>query len=229
VCSWQDSLWLGFVCLRGEAWQQNNSRSIKRRSQRVGEIHADLPCFDRLRIVNRFDSSGEKRAQSVTPSLHPSACLVYPFFFSYISLNKYVDANLLSVKHYVNERNDMANNLDTGKKIMGVAMLAEGNSIASIERMTGIHRDTVMRLGVRVGEACANITVTKMRNLRALTSRLMRFGVHRRKASQCRRAALRRCMTFIALDRHEADSRVIVGKRDSYHAKAFISDLPNAS
>ena len=48
----------------------------------------------------------------------------------------------------------MANKLDTKKKTTAVAMLCEGNSIRSIERMTGIHRDTVMRLGVRMGEGC---------------------------------------------------------------------------
>ena len=46
----------------------------------------------------------------------------------------------------------MANNLETEKKVMAVSMLAEGNSIRNIERMTGIHRDTIMRLGIRIGE-----------------------------------------------------------------------------
>jgi transposase-like protein len=46
------------------------------------------------------------------------------------------------------------NKLDAEKKTAAVAMLCEGNSIRSIERMTGIHRDTVMRLGVRMGEGC---------------------------------------------------------------------------
>ena len=31
--------------------------------------------------------------------------------------------------------------------------------------MTGIHRDTIMRLGVRVGEACQTILDQKMRGL----------------------------------------------------------------
>jgi uncharacterized protein YerC len=48
----------------------------------------------------------------------------------------------------------MANQLPTEKKITAVAMLCEGNSIRSIERMTGVHRDTIMRLGVRMGEGC---------------------------------------------------------------------------
>ena len=49
----------------------------------------------------------------------------------------------------------MANNLPTEKKVLAVSMLAEGSSIRSIERITGVHRDTIMRLGVRTGEACA--------------------------------------------------------------------------
>ena len=48
---------------------------------------------------------------------------------------------------------------------MAVAMLGEGNSIRSIERMTGVHRDTIMRLGVRVGEGCKDIMDEKFRNL----------------------------------------------------------------
>ena len=46
----------------------------------------------------------------------------------------------------------MSNELKTEKKAQAVSLLCEGNSIRSIERITGIHRDTVMRLGVRVGD-----------------------------------------------------------------------------
>ena len=48
----------------------------------------------------------------------------------------------------------MSNILNTDKQITIVAALAEGSSIRSIERMTGVHRDTVMRLGVKVGQGC---------------------------------------------------------------------------
>ena len=51
----------------------------------------------------------------------------------------------------------MANILKTEKKVMAVSMLAEGSSIRCIERITGIHRDTIMRLGLRVGEGCQKI------------------------------------------------------------------------
>ena len=57
------------------------------------------------------------------------------------------------------------NHLSKDKQIAVTAALAEGNSIRSIERMTGIHRDTIMRLGVRVGQGCAQLLDQKMRGL----------------------------------------------------------------
>jgi IS1 family transposase len=59
----------------------------------------------------------------------------------------------------------MANVLNTDKQIAVISALAEGSSIRSIERMTGIHRDTIMRLGVRVGQGCTSLLDAKMRNL----------------------------------------------------------------
>jgi hypothetical protein len=55
------------------------------------------------------------------------------------------------------------NSLPSDKKATAVSMLCEGSSIRSIERFTGIHRDTIMRLGVRVGAACKKIMDEKMR------------------------------------------------------------------
>jgi hypothetical protein len=48
----------------------------------------------------------------------------------------------------------MANNLDSQLKLRCLSGLVEGSSIRSLERQTGIHRDTIMRLGLRVGMAC---------------------------------------------------------------------------
>ena len=59
----------------------------------------------------------------------------------------------------------MANVLSTDKQIAAIGALAEGSSIRSIERITGIHRDTIMRLGVRAGKGCARLLDAKMRNL----------------------------------------------------------------
>ncbi len=59
----------------------------------------------------------------------------------------------------------MANVLPMDKQITVIAALAEGSSIRSIERMTGIHRDTIMRLGVKVGQGCTALLDAKMRDL----------------------------------------------------------------
>ena len=42
----------------------------------------------------------------------------------------------------------MSNTLKTEAKTQAVSMLCEGNSIRAISRMTGIHIDTIGRLGV---------------------------------------------------------------------------------
>lgn len=122
----------------------------------------------------------------------------------------------------------MSNTLKTETKVTAVSMLAEGNSIRAIERMTGVHRDTIMRLGVRVGEACAKIHDEKMRGLgckHVEVDEIWGFiGAKRKNAA--RAGVYGDVWTFIALD---ADTKLIpsfiVGKRDAYHAKAFIADL----
>jgi IS1 family transposase len=92
----------------------------------------------------------------------------------------------------------------------------------------GVHRDTVMRLGVRVGEACAKIQDEKMRGLscnQIEVDEIWGFIGAKRKIAD-RVGAYGDVWTFIALD---ADTKLIpsfvVGKRDAYHTKMFISDL----
>lgn len=70
----------------------------------------------------------------------------------------------------------MANILPTDKKIQVIAALAEGSAIRSIERMTGIHRDTIMRLGVKVGQGCTRLMNENMRELDADGWRWTKFG-----------------------------------------------------
>jgi hypothetical protein len=49
------------------------------------------------------------------------------------------------------------NVLSMDEKVRIIAAMIEGNSIRSAERMTGMHRDTIMRLVVRVGENCERL------------------------------------------------------------------------
>jgi hypothetical protein len=58
------------------------------------------------------------------------------------------------------------NNLPRDKQIDIIAALSEGMSIRAVERLTGVHRDTVMRLGARVGRGCAELHDRMMVGLR---------------------------------------------------------------
>ncbi len=125
----------------------------------------------------------------------------------------------------------MANNLSIEKQTMAVRALAEGNSIRSVERMTGIHRDTIMRLGVRIGEGCAMVMDAKMRNLNSRVIQMDEIwgfiGKKQKHASaEDRSEGMGDAWTFVAID---AESRMVpcyfVGKRDTYHATCFVEDL----
>jgi IS1 family transposase len=122
----------------------------------------------------------------------------------------------------------MANTLKAESKTQVVSLLCEGNSIRSIERITGIHKCTIGNLALRVGQACKQIMDEKMRGLSCKQIEVDEIwgfiGAKRKNAA--RAGAYGDVWTFIALD---ADTKLIpsfiVGKRDAYHAKAFIADL----
>jgi IS1 family transposase len=122
----------------------------------------------------------------------------------------------------------MANILKTEKKVAVISMLAEGASIRAVERITGVNQNTIMSLNRRVGDACAKIMDEKMRGLNCKNleiDEIWGFIGAKRKNAQ-RAGVYGDVWTFIALD---ADSKLIpsfiVGKRDAYHAKAFMDDL----
>ncbi|MGA7786129.1 MAG: IS1 family transposase, partial [Candidatus Acidiferrales bacterium] len=57
------------------------------------------------------------------------------------------------------------NVLSTEQKLTVISAMVEGNSIRSTERMTGVHRDTIMRLVVSVGQNCTRVLDERMRGL----------------------------------------------------------------
>ncbi len=123
------------------------------------------------------------------------------------------------------------NKLSINLKATAISMLCEGNSIRSIERMTGIHRDTVMRLGVRMGEGCKVIMDER---LRGLNSRVIEvdevwgfIGMKKKTAKAIGAdSTMGDVWTWIALD---AETKLVptfaVGDRDQVTADAFIEDL----
>jgi IS1 family transposase len=125
---------------------------------------------------------------------------------------------------------DMANVLNTDKQIAVIGALAEGSSIRSIERITGVHRDTIMRLGVKVGQGCAAVMDSKMRNLpcnRLEMDEIWGFvGKKDRNVRMGDDTAIGSVWTFCAID---AETKLVpafkVGNRDAATAKAFVQDV----
>ena len=124
----------------------------------------------------------------------------------------------------------MANILPKDKQIAVVNMLAEGSSIRAIERITGINRNTIMNLGVRIGKGCVRLMDEKMRNL---TCNFLQFdeiwGFIGKKEKHCVSTddpTLGDAWTFCAID---AETKLVpsflCGKRDHLSANAFVSDV----
>jgi IS1 family transposase len=127
--------------------------------------------------------------------------------------------------------NCMANVLSTDKQIGIIGALCEGSSIRSIERITGVHRDTIMRLGVKVGKSCTALMDAKMRNLdcqRLEMDEIWGFvGKKERHVRPDDDPQFGNVWTFCAID---ADTKLVptfrVGKdRDAKTATAFMLDV----
>jgi IS1 family transposase len=123
----------------------------------------------------------------------------------------------------------MANILNTDKQIAIVSALSEGSSIRSIERMTCVHRDTIMRLGVKVGQGCTAMMDAKMRDLscnRLEMDEIWGFVGKKEKHVKPEDEGVGSVWTFCAID---AETKLVpafkVGDRDFKTAKAFVSDV----
>jgi IS1 family transposase len=127
-------------------------------------------------------------------------------------------------------RTNMANVLPIAKQVAVISALAEGSGIRQAERMTGVNRETIMNLGVRVGKGCATLLDRKMRGL---TCHQLQFdeiwgfiGKKERHLRPDDDPQYGDVWTFCAIDR---DTKLVpsfkVGKRDLATADAFVSDV----
>lgn len=123
------------------------------------------------------------------------------------------------------------NVLKSDKKEAVIGALVEGNSIRSIERMTGVHRDTIMRLLVRIGQGCERLLDESMRGLACRHVQVDEIWAYVGKKQRHLTPSddpfrTGDTWTFVALD---AETKLVpcyrVGKRDLPNAKAFLTDL----
>lgn len=120
--------------------------------------------------------------------------------------------------------------LSRARQIQVIGCLTEGMSIRAIERLTGIHRDTIMRLGAKVGRGCAELHDRTMVGLRVgrleldeLWSYVGKKQRHLRRGDSAEKGDQ---WTYVAL---ASSTRAIIsyrtGKRDSGNTQEFIADL----
>jgi hypothetical protein len=123
--------------------------------------------------------------------------------------------------------------LSLARRTQAIHCLVEGNSIRSTERLTGIHRDTVMRLMVEVGTGCGKLHDEQMRNLscRRIQCDEIWSYVRVKQANIAKgqnRTRIGDQWTFVAID---PDTKLIpaylVGKRTRDNAVDFMFDLSN--
>jgi IS1 family transposase len=123
------------------------------------------------------------------------------------------------------------NILSHEKQVAAISALSEGASIRSIERMTGIHRDTIMRLSVRVGQSCARLMDESMHDLPCreiqvdeiwgYVGKKKRFLTPEDEAN-----GLGDAWTFVALDPEtKLVPTFLVGRRDRANTFCFMYDL----
>jgi IS1 family transposase len=124
----------------------------------------------------------------------------------------------------------MPNNLPIEKQAAVINALCEGASIRSTERITGVNRQTVMRLGVRVGEACGKMMDEAMRNLPCEKIEVDEiWGYIQKKQRMVKDGddpSFGDAWTFIAVDPDtKAVPSFLVGKRDYDSTQRFVADV----
>jgi transposase-like protein/IS1 family transposase len=120
--------------------------------------------------------------------------------------------------------------LPIAKAEMILKMLCEGLSIRSIERLTEVHRDTIMRLLVLAGERCEKVMGDKIRNIPVKDVELDEIWhfcfKKQRRLQPGDDPNFGDSWCFTAIERH---SKLILnfalGKRDQATTNAFIEGL----
>ena len=147
-----------------------------------------------------------------------------------VTQKHFTSCHLCNTVNVIGGLNPMANILNTGKQIAVIGALAEGSSIRSIERITGVHRDTIMRLGVKIGQGCTALMDAKLRDLscnRLEMDEIWGFvGKKDRNVRMGDSSQVGSVWTFCAID---AETKLVpafkVGGRDRATANAFVQDV----
>ena len=116
------------------------------------------------------------------------------------------------------------------KQVQCIASLTEGCSIRATERLTDIHRDTIMRLGLRVGEGCAALHDRMMTDLQVGHIELDEIWAFvakkQRRVTSADPSSVGDQYLYTAMDATgKAILSYVVGKRNAENTRDFLADL----
>ena len=113
------------------------------------------------------------------------------------------------------------------KAILALRMLLEGSSVRSVERITELHRDTILKLLVVAGEKCEKIMGRYIRNVPVKDVEVDEvwsfIGKKEKRVRPEDDQNLGDCYTFVAIERNtKLVLNIAMGKRDQQTTYAFI-------
>jgi IS1 family transposase len=125
------------------------------------------------------------------------------------------------------------NKLDTAKRAQVVSAIVEGCSIRSIGRMTGVSKNTIVKLLIDLGAVCSDYLDKHLVNLsceRVQVDEIWSFCYAKQKNVtpdiKAKNPSAGDVWTWVAID---ADTKLvaswIVGQRDGVTARIFVNDL----
>lgn len=117
---------------------------------------------------------------------------------------------------------------------MVLGMLLEGNSVSSVERITGIHKATILKLLVLAGEKCERIIGEKIRNVEVRDLECDELwswiGCKQKRVRPGDDPNRGDFYTFVAIDRHsKLVLNIAMGKRDQQTTNVFVEGIRHAT
>src|SRR6202167_347320 len=120
--------------------------------------------------------------------------------------------------------------------LVALGMLLEGNSVRATERLTGLHRDTILRLLVAAGEKCEKLMGRLLVNIPVsdlqLDERLSYVGIKEGHKTPAQKddEGTGDVYTFVAIERHhKLVVNFTMGKRNQQTTDTFIEGVRHAT
>ena len=115
-----------------------------------------------------------------------------------------------------------------------LALMLEGNSVSSVERVTGVHKATILKLLVLAGEKCERTMADKVRNIEVRDVEADEvWSWIGKKAKRVRPEDdqnLGDCYTFVAIEQHtKLVLNITMGKRDQNTTNVFVEGIRQAT